>query len=198
MKKVLFLIITVFFFSCDNDDLATKINESNDLYIFQSIEYFLEEGDSMTIVALPDEPLIVENPDSITIYYEEFINKSPYDTLHFCFYPDTYLPYILKPNESLLIPIPEKIEGNEIKLSSEAWKYSEEKTVRLVSTDSAKKMEIPPYCRLTSNDWKEKMTVTYIATFTGMVTGNEVKLKGKWKSECIKYDECKIDLAEKN
>lgn len=153
MKKVLFLTLTVLFFSCENDDLAFKIDESNDLYVFRGIEYSLEEGDSVTIIGTPAK-------------------LTPCDTVCFCFYPETLLPYILKPNESLSIPIPEGIENNEIKLSPECWKYSEERMTYVRNNPLT--TEIPPYSQL---------TVTYTATFTGMVTGNVLKLKGKWKSE---------------
>ena len=160
MKNFLFVLLTVsVFFSCENDDLATKINESNDLYVFRGIEYSLEEGDSLIITGLTRD-----------------IPVAAYDSVVFCFFPDQYLPYILRPNESLTIPIPESISGDEILLSPDSvWKYTEENTSYL-----------KPCVNATSKNKKEELTVTYVATFVGMVTQNEIKLKGKLKRECFR------------
>lgn len=167
MKKILFALLTVFLFiSCDNEDLATKINESNDLYVFRGIEYSLEEGDSLVVTELTSDIL----PEA-------------YDSVSFRFCPDHYLPYILRSNEALTIQIPESITGNEIILSSDTWNYSENNIgyLKPCAEETTKSTEATP------KKAKEELTVTYTATFKGMVTQNEIKLKGKLKRECFRH-----------
>lgn len=174
MKKFLCIIVTVFvFFSCENDDLTTKINESNDLYVFRGVEYILEEGDGTIYHPLQEDVSL-----SATIGY---------DTAVFCFCPDGYLPYLLRSNESLNICVPEDIVDGEIVLSPDIWKYSEEKTGYVRTPVNIGNLKLKEHTQQPDElqTLKEELTVTYIASFVGMVTGNEVRLKGKWRRECI-------------
>lgn len=167
MKKFLVGILTVFIFiSCENDDLATKINESNDLYVFRGIEYMLEDNDGIQVVT--DEPVLAENNDTVV----------------FCFHPDKLLPYLLRSNEALAIAVPERIVGDEIILSPEIWKYSEKKTF-FRKNNLNNNITDPAFTKCSG--FMETMCVTYVARFVGIVTGNTVELKGKWKRKCANY-----------
>jgi len=119
MKKILYFIFCIFLFSsCDSDKV---IEESEDIYAFKSIKYFLKEGDGMNIgTALidsrkysnrttTDELLTIGVPDQVETSQFIYNEKSP---------------FTLQTNDLLKISVPVLIDGDEILVSTNKWKYS--------------------------------------------------------------------------
>ena len=187
MKRILPYLVGVVLLllspSCDPEEEGAVPFQQKEVYLFESIEYFLEETDGSFDQSTPE----------MTAEGTNYINASGMLT----FYPlmnvqETSLfstreldEYEFSVPENLQIPIPEEVVGNQIVLGEPKAKFDIALTQYFSGDWSEKKvyLQIPPRSTMYYNYviCYQELRVSFRATFVGADNGKNIVVEGKWE-----------------
>jgi len=188
MRKLAFMVFCIFLFSSCKKETEAVVKEPEDVYVFQSIKYFLDEGDGLKI-------------DTVSIYSKEFFNTTSIDKslpLDFLeqsetsqFFINEELPFTLRTNDSLKICVPALISDGKIFTGNKKWTYSEteKETLSTSSFNSTFSLTANTKCTIEIFAIRRNISTSYIAKYIATKTGKVLDVEGKWQGiQIYSYD----------
>lgn len=186
MKKVIFLVLSLCLLTaCGDDDNNNKEAELEDIYKFESIQYYVGNGDKEETVETTLPSMVYENntESDMTIFvypYEKLKDSS-------LFINEKGNPYTLYIDGNMKLSTPIAISGQTVSTGKAIWPFKDGVTEYLPQTDNTTKMTISPNSKLkvTIDAVYKKLTVSYRATFIGVATKKSIAINGKWTGEVV-------------
>ena len=192
MKKILFWLLPLAFFSCEKTTYSP--NPEDDKYTLTSMVYYMEGNDRMETFVRPLHSLEYANHTDV----EQRVFVDPLADIQesSLFMSDDEKAFSLLEGNAPTVAVPIALTDDGFTLGEGKWPYSNEKVLLNPSVNYRDTITVPPNTRLslTMNVYLNEFDVSYTALFEGSPTGAVAEIKGKWKGVAVANVEKQVEF----